>query len=148
MATLVLLYATAFSTLSLSPPQDSESDLIVHGSEQQTPVLPFRIMPASRTAAVRWPGTSTWGMAVGFEDGWYHAFVNTMVNNCSLAAWTPNSAVVHAVSRSKLGPFEPRETVLPAFHGNPQLTRAPGGFWLLLTCGSGALPPNQLVTIP
>ena len=79
-------------------------------------------------------------MAVGFEGGLFHAFVNTMANNCSLQSWTPYSAIVHGVSRSKLGPFERRETVLPAFHGNPQLVRAPDGTWLLLTCGSGALP--------
>ena len=102
--------------------------------------LPFNILPANRAApAARWAGTATWGIAVGKEGGVYHAFVNTVANNCSLASWTPNSKIVRATSTSALGPFEPQETVLEAFHGNPQLTRAPDGMWLLFTDGIGSL---------
>jgi hypothetical protein len=124
------------------------SSLVATSSAQQQQ-LPFSILPANRAApAARWPGTTTWGIAVGKEGDVYHAFVNTVANNCSLASWTPNSKIVRATSSSALGPFEPQETVLEAFHGNPQLTRAPDGTWLLFTVGIGSLRAEQLHECP
>ena len=131
------------------PPLLLLSSLVAAASTQQRQQLPFSILPANRAApAARWPGTTTWGIAVAKEGGVYHAFVNTVANNCSLASWTPNSKIVRATSTSALGPFEPQETVLEAFHGNPQLTRAPDGTWLLFTVGIGSLRAEQLNKCP
>merc|ERR1712151_1214418 len=81
----------------------------------------------------------SWGMSVARDDadGIYHAFINVMANGSGLGAWETASEVVHAVAASPEGPFELRETVLPSFHHNARLARAPDGTHLLFSIGQG-----------
>jgi hypothetical protein len=129
--------------------RESERPLPFHAeTEAAPPKLPFVLLPASAAApAVRWPGTDSWGITVAKDEAsdTYHAYVDVVTNNCSLGEWVTNSAIVHAVSKSPLGPFVRKETVLPAFASNPQLARAPDGEWLLFTIGDGkALAPDEV----
>jgi hypothetical protein len=77
----------------------------------------------------------TWGGSIIKDDaGLYHLFVVEYMNHCPMTygTWTVQSSVRHAVSRSASGPWEPKELPLgPGPTGNPVVTRAPDGTYLL-----------------
>jgi hypothetical protein len=102
-------------------------------------VFGMKLAPALPPAkqAFRNNSLQSWGVAVmkSEEDSKYHAFVDTLSNNCGLGAWTTNSQIVHAVSSSPAGPFATQDVVLPVFHSNPSLTRHTDGTYLLYTVG-------------
>ena len=77
----------------------------------------------------------TWGGSIMKDEaGLYHLFVVEYMNHCPMTygTWTSQSSVRHATSRSASGPWEPRELPLgPGPTGNPVVTRAPDGTYLM-----------------
>lgn len=86
---------------------------------------------------------ASWGGNVVFSDGKYHLFAAQMALGCGLDHWGSNSAIVRAESSSPGGPFEYRETVVPAFAHNPTIRKIPGGGYALYMIG-GTINPNPV----
>ena len=78
---------------------------------------------------------SSWGGKPVFDGGKWHLYASEFVQGCGLNDWSPNSRVVRAESSSLFGPFVFAEEVLPTFHHNPSVVRAPDGRWLLTVIG-------------
>ena len=101
------------------------------------------LAPAPRDGAIRRAGWSTWGGSpIRGADGRIHLFASQMANKCSLGTWQNNSLVIHAVSVSDTitGPYSvvEDELVLPPFHHNPSVQRAPDGTYLIYCIGAKA----------
>ena len=97
--------------------------------------------PAPPDGAVRRSGWSTWGGSpIRAADGRIHLFLSQMANQCSLGTWQNNSLVVHAISDNITGPYtiNEDELVLPPFHHNPSVQRAPDGTYLIYCIGAMA----------
>lgn len=56
---------------------------------------------------------SSWGGSVQQIDGVWHMWAVLLINHCGIESYLMNSAVVHAVSSSAVGPYTQKETVLP-----------------------------------
>ena len=65
-------------------------------------------------------------------------FLSLMSNSTTLKEWSTHSMVVRAVASDPAGPFKRVQDVLPVFHHNPQITRAPDGTFLLFSIGQSA----------
>ena len=101
------------------------------------------LAPAPANGAIRRSGWSTWGGSPIRADGKIHVFASQMANHCPLGTWQNNSLVVHAIADKIAGPYELQpELVLPPFHHNPSVQRAPDGTYLIYCIGSraGACP--------
>ena len=61
--------------------------------------------PAPEAGAYHNSTEASWGGNVVLVDGLYHLFVAQFVNECPLAYWGTNSAIIRATSTSPLGPF-------------------------------------------
>jgi hypothetical protein len=96
--------------------------------------------PAPHNGAIRRPGWSTWGGSpIRGEDGRIHLFASQMANHCPLGLWQNNSLVVHAIAGNVTGPYTlQKELVLPPFHHNPSIQRAPDGSYLIYCIGAKA----------
>eukprot|EP00935_MAST-01C_sp_MAST-1C-sp1_P002224 g2224.t1 len=79
------------------------------------PWLDLAPAPPPARQAFRNNSLQSWGITVmeSEEDGQYHAFVDTLSNNCGLGSWITNSQIIHATSDAPTGPFAMREVVLP-----------------------------------
>jgi hypothetical protein len=77
--------------------------------------------------------TFTWGGAVVEDNGTYHGFFVEWLNHCPMTygTWSTQTHIRHAVSASRDGPWRPLDVAVPAAAGNPVLSRAPDGTWLL-----------------
>ena len=93
------------------------------------------LLPADKAAGLRivdpatGEQTTTWGGGAVYdaETARWHLFASEIANSCGLNAWFPNSRVIRASSPAPDGPYTRRETILPAFAHNPQITRAHDG---------------------
>eukprot|EP00041_Stephanoeca_diplocostata_P038457 m.1517851 g.1517851 ORF g.1517851 m.1517851 type:complete len:1260 (-) comp25219_c0_seq4:160-3939(-) len=92
------------------------------------------IFPADDTTdASRYNSTSTW-----------HMYAAEFENSCDISHWSPNSAIVHAVSSTgPLGPYKRGDVAVMPFAHNPKVARAPDGTWLMYTIGT-PLPASTL----
>jgi len=56
--------------------------------------------------------------------------------HCDISHWSPNSAIVHAVSTTGAdGPYVKKDVAVPPFAHNPKVVQAPDGTWLMYTIG-------------
>ena len=103
------------------------------------PAPPFKLgrswaVYANETLAA-WGGNALLG-----DDGLYHLYTSAMPGPeghpgpCVINTWERNSAVLHAVAKSPIGPFKWSNIALEASHTNPQIMRTPDGEWLLFSC--------------
>ena len=93
-------------------------------------------------------GISTWGANIfpaGTPDSQvWHMYAAEFENKCGINHWSPNSAVVHAVSNTgAAGPYTRQNTAVVPFAHNPKVVRAPDGTWLMYTIGV-ELPASAL----
>lgn len=72
----------------------------------------------------------------------YHMFVSTMTNNCSLAHWTTNSRIDHAVSDNATGPYTWQDVAINTWAHNPQILQLGTHSWALIHIGQGDGSPN------
>jgi hypothetical protein len=85
--------------------------------------------------------SSTWGGSVVYRDGLYHMFASEIINDCGLYAWTTNSQVIRAVSKSPFGPYQKVEVILPVFAHDANIVEAPTGELVLyVTAQKGIIP--------
>eukprot|EP00041_Stephanoeca_diplocostata_P017854 m.367915 g.367915 ORF g.367915 m.367915 type:complete len:802 (-) comp20839_c0_seq2:64-2469(-) len=86
-------------------------------------------------ASSQLPSTSpfTWGGAEIFADGVYHGFFTEFVNHCPMTygTWATATHIRHATSHTPDGPWNPQDIAVPVAAGNPVITRAPDGTYLL-----------------
>lgn len=83
------------------------------------------------------PPISSWGANI-FEadDGAWHMYAAEFEEHCDVSKWSPNSAVIHAVSKNGAeGPYTRVQEVIPPFSHNPKVVQAPDGTWLMYTIG-------------
>jgi hypothetical protein len=75
----------------------------------------------------------TWGGAVVEENGTYHGFFVEWLDHCPMTygTWSTQTHIRHAVSASQDGPWRPLDVAVPNAAGNPVLSHAPDGTWLL-----------------
>eukprot|EP00040_Diaphanoeca_grandis_P035514 m.223548 g.223548 ORF g.223548 m.223548 type:complete len:486 (-) comp33405_c1_seq1:185-1642(-) len=77
----------------------------------------------------------TWGGAVMQDNstGLYHGFFAEWLNHCPMtyATWATSTVIRHATSSNVDGPWTPREIAVPNAAGNPVLSQAPDGTFLL-----------------
>ena len=87
--------------------------------------------------------SSSWGGSIVYseQDSMYHMYPSRMAGHCGLNAWFANSAIVHAVSDTPLGPYAYSSTVIQPFaHEGPPLLH-------LGVCLSIAPPPLHLALV-
>ena len=96
------------------------------------------LAPAPANGAIRRKGWSTWGGSPIMDtQGKVHLFASQMADHCNLGTWQNNSMVIHAVADSVVGPYTvTNDVVLPPFHHNPSVQRAPDGTYVLYCIGS------------
>ena len=63
---------------------------------------------------------TTWGANSVFHAGLYYLFVS-VIGNCSMANWFPQSAIYVATSDNATGPFCNSSLLVPAFAHNPSV---------------------------
>ena len=91
----------------------------------------------NRTAEAPQP-TSTWGANIfpGAAAGRWDMIAAEFEQHCDISHWSPNSAIVHAVSTAgPEGPYTRQSVAVPPFAHNPKVLRAPDGTWLMYTIG-------------
>ena len=87
-------------------------------------------VPALPTRVVDFP----WGGAMAEEPaGTFHLFFTEWLNHCPMTFNTfyTSTQIAHATAPTALGPWTRQRTVVPPAAGNPALSRAPDGTWLL-----------------
>jgi len=67
------------------------------------------------------PNVSSWGGEVLHVDGTYHLYASEMVGGCGLTEWYSNSRIVHATSKSLLGPYGFKDEAIPLWSHGPSL---------------------------
>lgn len=69
----------------------------------------------------------------GTNDTTYHGFFTEWMDHCPMTygTWSTQTHIRHAVSRSPDGPWQALDVAVPAAAGNPVVTRAPDGTYLL-----------------
>jgi hypothetical protein len=81
------------------------------------------------------------------DDSLWHSFVGEMTQHCGLSAFLTNDQIVHAVSKTPLGPWI-RQGPLHPFGVSaecPHAIRGPGGEYLVFHTGCGNLSnPNSI----
>lgn len=88
------------------------SSLCVAGCSQSLD-LTLQTQPAPRSAVLTEDGYVVWGASmVQTDDGVCHLFYCRWKG--TLSQWTQSSEIVHATSKSPLGPFEPQKVILGA----------------------------------
>ena len=73
--------------------------------------------------------SSSWGGSIVYseQDSMYHMYPSRMAGHCGLNAWFANSAIVHAVSDTPLGPYTYSSTVIQPFAHEGSTYMVPGG---------------------
>ena len=91
----------------------------------------FPTVPA--TSALPSNASFTWGGAVAQSGGLYHGFFTEYLNNCPMTygTWSTQTQIRHATSPAADGPWTALDVAVPDAAGNPVLTQAPDGTWLL-----------------
>ena len=93
------------------------------------------------------PLVSSWGGNIVYADNLYHLFVAEMENNCTLNEWETNSACIHAISDSPLGPFTKIGVAVPVWCHNPQILTLPNNTgYALFHIGTGVTDPSKIPT--
>ena len=87
-------------------------------------------------AQAKLPTNSTfpWGGAlIEDDDGLFHLFFTEWLNNCPMRydTFATSTHIAHATAKSAAGPWTRRGVAVPRAAGNPAITRAPGGTYLL-----------------
>ena len=89
------------------------------------------------------PNVTTWGGNAIFDGERHHLFVSRMTNNCSLAHWTTNSRIDHAVSTTGVeGPYEFVDVAVNTWAHNAAPLALPDGTFAIIHIGSGAGSPT------
>ena len=85
------------------------------------------------TAALPSNASFTWGGAVVRQGGVFHGFSTEYLNHCPMTygTWSTQTHIRHATSLAADGPWTPLDVAVPDAAGNPVLTQAPDGTWLL-----------------
>ena len=85
------------------------------------------------TAALPSNASFTWGGAVVRSAGLYHGFFTEFLEHCPMTygTWSTQTQIRHATSPAADGPWTPLDVAVPDAAGNPVLTQAPDGTWLL-----------------
>ena len=75
----------------------------------------------------------TWGGAMAEEGGLYHLFFTEWINHCPMTFNTfyTSTHIAHVTSPTPLGPWTRVGVAVPPAAGNPTITKAPDGTWLL-----------------
>ena len=84
------------------------------------------------------PGVgASWGGNAIYFNGEWHAFIAEMTQNCTLNEWGSNSAIIHAVASTALGPFKKVDTPFLPWAHNPTVRALPNnaGFVIYLVGG-------------
>lgn len=68
-----------------------------------------------------YPNITAWGGVPIYAEGHYHLFVAEMINDCGLCTWVRNSRIIHAISKTLLGPFTFSDVAIPVWSHNPQI---------------------------
>ena len=89
---------------------------------------------------------SYWGGSVIKSEDVYHMFASTFENGCGLETWKHNSKIVHAISKHPLGPFQVKETIIPAMAHNPSIRKTKEGKYVLFFIGE-LLAEEELVSL-
>eukprot|EP01052_Picozoa_sp_SAG31_P016385 SAG31_NODE_1084_length_10007_cov_4.353452_1_plen_305_part_00 len=132
--TVTLLLVPVLLSIDLDPCRATTS------SQPPPYVLPLLPAASPSAQAFRNSTLSSWGGSVLRHGGAYHLYASACLGGCNLPAWQSNSAIVHAVSSSAIGPFRYSSIALPRWHTNPQIARAPDGTLLLFTLGARGVP--------
>lgn len=95
--------------------------------------------------------TASWGgSTVLGDDGLYHSFVGEMAEHCGLSAFLTNDRIVHAVSKTPLGPWV-RQGPLHPFGVSaecPHAIHGPDGTYLVFHTGCGNLSNPRSIQKP
>lgn len=63
---------------------------------------------------------STWGASSVYHAGFYYLFIS-VIGNCSMGNWFPQSAIYIATSKNADGPFCNASKLVPSFSHNPSV---------------------------
>ena len=104
----------------------------------------LNLLPTLHDNGFQPANSSSWGGSLIRDptDGRVHMFAALMTKHCGLRSWKTNSAIVHLVSASPLGPFSSSvySPIVPRFAHNPTIHRNADGRYLLYHIGCGASP--------
>lgn len=95
------------------------------------------LLPADRISGLRTretdgANTSSWGGQVLRDDnGMYHMWAAEIINHCGINAWTRNSRIIHAISKTPGGLYERKNEIKHVFAHEPSVTRAPDGTYVM-----------------
>jgi len=67
------------------------------------------------------PNVTAWGGNPVLVDDTYHLLVTEIINHCGLCNWGQNSRVIHATSKSLLGPYTFQNEALAVWSHNPHI---------------------------
>ena len=67
---------------------------------------------------------TTWGASSVYHAGLYYLFIS-VIGNCSMGNWFPQSAIYVATSKDATGPFCNASMLVPSFAHNPSVTFDP-----------------------
>ena len=109
--------------------------------------MAFDHLPAGQLGAYgESPNTTSWGgNAIIGDDGLWHLFVSEMAddagNFCGLDTWTSHSRIVHATSKTPLGPYTRRDVALKQEAHNASPMRGKDGKWYIFHIGTASGQP-------
>eukprot|EP01052_Picozoa_sp_SAG31_P011486 SAG31_NODE_651_length_13184_cov_4.999541_7_plen_454_part_00 len=77
--------------------------------------------------------TFTWGGALAKEGGVYHLFFTEWLHHCPMtfSTFVTSTHIAHATAPTATGPWTRAGVAVPPAAGNPAISRAPDGEWLL-----------------
>ncbi len=89
----------------------------------------LHLLPSPNAKALYRSYESSWGGSVVYnsESDTFHMYAADMAYDCGLNAWQTNSRVLHATSKTAIGPYEPKEVTVPIWAHNPTLHKVPNG---------------------
>ena len=95
------------------------------------------LLPVPKVAGYGWaPNITSWGGSIYHNltdpQSLYHLYVTEETDGKGLNSWVSNSQIIHAVSRSPLGPFVKRDVVSKPPTTNPQVLYDPASRTFLL----------------
>eukprot|EP00040_Diaphanoeca_grandis_P028382 m.164279 g.164279 ORF g.164279 m.164279 type:complete len:571 (-) comp31332_c0_seq2:80-1792(-) len=90
------------------------------------------VLPTPVDSGYRHPNITSWGGNAYFDGTLYHGFFSEMVNHCGMDTWGINSRIVHAVSKTAVGPYVFHDEALNPNAHNAHISRDPlSGLYLL-----------------
>eukprot|EP00039_Didymoeca_costata_P005662 m.83474 g.83474 ORF g.83474 m.83474 type:complete len:337 (-) comp12923_c0_seq1:386-1396(-) len=86
------------------------------------------VLPVPKENGYKQEHVSSWGGNAIYinETGLYHGFFSEFVHNCGVNTWGKNSRIVHATSKTALGPYVFADEALPPQAHNAHIARANG----------------------